>query len=216
MCGRYAIHITPGFQARFGVDDVPPEVESRYNVAPSQTLPVVVANSPRRVALMRWGFTPSWSKDGKAYINARAETVHSSPAFRAAFAARRCLAPATGFYEWAKSAIGKTPYFIHPTDTDLVSFAGIYETWRDAQGIEMQTYAIITTVPDELIEPIHNRMPVLLRQADEGLWLDKSADAATLRTLLAPYPAEAMAAYPVSLRVNAPRNDDPSLLLPAI
>lgn len=220
MCGRYAIMETNELQGRFDLAETPPELAPRYNVAPRQTLPTIVRHSPNSVALMRWGFIPFWAKEaamGDRMINARAETVAEKPAYRRAFRTQRCLVPASGFYEWRRTEQGKQPYFIHLADAPLFAFAGLYDTWRDPAGAEIQTYTIITTAANDLMAPIHDRMPVILDPDDEDLWLDPDAtEPERLLPLLRPYPAAAMAAHPVSRSVNSPVNDHADLVQPDV
>lgn len=217
MCGRYSFVPKQDFAERFQVANQQLELLPRYNVAPTQTMPVITRNSPNRVEEMRWGLVPSWAKDasiGSRMINARAETVGEKPAFRRALAARRCLVPASGFYEWQRSPGGKVPHYISLRDDDTFAFAGLYEIWKNDAGDMLRTYTIITTTPNELMEAIHNRMPVILRREDEGLWLDKEADIPALLALLRPYPAELMDAYAVSRAVNSPANEGEALIEP--
>jgi putative SOS response-associated peptidase YedK len=218
MCGRYTFTLPSDFAARFGIENMEPDLEPRYNVAPGQILPVVVSNSPNRVELMRWGLVPSWAKDpkiGNRMINARAETVATKPAFRRPFVARRCLVPATGFFEWQKQGSRKTPFYIRLKDQSLFAFAGLYDVWRDREGQELKTYTIITTTANGVVAPIHDRMPVILKQADEATWLDPGLrDQAALQRLLAPYDAEQMEFFPVSTRVNDPRHESADVLQP--
>ena len=133
---------------------------------------MVISESPTHLELMRWGLVPFWSKDGKGIINVRAETVAEKPAFKQSLRFRRCLVPACGFFEWKRTEQGKVPYRIHLKDSPLFAFAGIYNAWTNPQGEDISTYAIITTQPNALMEEIHNRMPVILREEDEGTWLD--------------------------------------------
>jgi putative SOS response-associated peptidase YedK len=218
MCGRYGFVPGTNFEERFEVEHTQEPLLPSYNVAPGATMPVVVRNSPNRVELMKWGLIPFWAKGPKiSYktINARAETVASSAAFREAFKRRRCLVPASGFYEWQKTERGKLPYFIHLKDMELFAFAGLYDVWKDAEGNELQTYAIITTIPNDLVQPIHNRMPVILHPDDEAMWLDpKMNDTKALRALLNPFPAALMEAYIVSRAVNTPAVDTAALIEP--
>jgi putative SOS response-associated peptidase YedK len=205
------------FAERFGVENLQLDLEPRYNIAPTQTTPVITRNSPNRAEEMRWGLVPFWAKDpsiGNKMINARAETVAEKPAFRKALAARRCLVPASGFYEWKRDAGGKVPHYIFLRDTGSFAFAGLYEIWKDQDGQVLKTYTIITTTPNELMETIHNRMPVILSREDEGLWLDKEAEIPALLALLRPYPAEQMDAYVVSKAVNSPMHEGESLIEP--
>lgn len=221
MCGRYALVVVGdgSLQRRFSLEGLFDESPERYNVAPTQTLPVITRNSPNRVAMMRWGLIPSWAKDASIssrMINARAETVAEKPAFRTALRSRRCLVPASGFFEWKREGSGKTPHFVHLPNEPLFAFAGLYDLWRDPDGQTVQSYTIITTEPNDLMSTIHNRMPVILRREDEDEWLDpENAEPEHLLPLLRPYPAGEMAAYPVSRLVNSPMNDAPDVLLRA-
>ena len=215
MCGRYSLVPTESIAARFDAHQAQLTLLPRYNVAPSQTMPVVVRNSPNRLVDMQWGLIPSWSKEPRAQfstINARAETITKSPVFRGPFKSRRCLVPASGFYEWQRTEQGKQPFCIRLKDADLFAFAGVYDIWRDPEGNELCSYTIITTAPNDLVAAIHNRMPVILRQEDEQAWLDKEADPSWLLSLLVAYPADKMEAYPVSRAVNNPANEGAELM----
>jgi putative SOS response-associated peptidase YedK len=217
MCGRYTLKVDTTLAERFALSGDVPELQARYNIAPGQELPVVVANSPHRLVLMQWGLVPFWAKtarEGYKLINARAETVDSKPAFKQAFGQRRCLVPATGFYEWQQVAGGKQPYHFELTDGGTFAFAGLYSLWHDEGGAELHSYTIITTTPNDLVRPVHDRMPAMLRREDEARWLDPEAPREALLALLQPYPADAMRAYPVDPRVGSPRYDDPKLLEP--
>ena len=215
MCGRYSLVPTESIAARFDAHQAQLTLLPRYNVAPSQTMPVVVRNSPNRLVDMQWGLIPSWSKEPRAQfstINARAETITKSPVFRGPFKSRRCLAPASAFYEWQRTSQGKQPFCIRLKEGDLFAFAGLYDIWRDPEGNELCSYTIITTAPNDLVAAIHNRMPVILRQEDEQAWLDKEADPSWLLSLLVAYPADKMEAYPVSRAVNNPANQGAELM----
>jgi putative SOS response-associated peptidase YedK len=217
MCGRYSLVPTDNIAERFDVQQEQLALLPRYNVAPSQSLPVVVRNSPNRLVEMQWGLIPSWSKEPRAQfstINARAETISKSPVFRGPFKSRRCLVPASGFYEWQRTSNGKQPFCIRLKDDDLFAFAGLYDIWHDANGNELYSYTVITTAPNELVAPIHNRMPVILRRDDEEAWLDKQTQSARLMSLLVAYPAEEMEAYPVSRALNNPANEGAELMQP--
>jgi len=158
MCGRYTLVIPSDFTTRFSVEGQELEIEPRYNVAPGQLMPIVVSNSPNRIEIMRWGLVPAWAKDpkmGYRMINARAETVATKPAFRRPFLTRRCLVPATGFFEWQKRGASKAPYCIRLKGQAVFAFAGLYDVWLDAEGRELKTYTIITTTPNGLLAPIH-------------------------------------------------------------
>jgi putative SOS response-associated peptidase YedK len=191
-----------------------------YNVAPQSFQPVVRLSPEtreRELTVMRWGLVPYWSKDGKASfstINAKSETVASSPAFRDAWKQRRCLVPADWFYEWQK--IGektKQPYAIAEKDDAMFAFAGLWETWKDrATGQKLRTYTILTTDPNELMEPIHNRMPVILHRRDYERWLAPTDPSHLPVDLLRPFPSDEMKAWKVGKAVGNTRNDDPSLI----
>ena len=227
MCGRY---VTPG-QAEierdwhYGWPGNSPERDIArivYNAAPTQRLPVFRIHAERGPELvrLRWGLIPSWAKDaaiGARMINARGETVAEKPAFRAAFRRRRCLVPMKGFYEWKKTASGKLPHFIYLKNADIFAAAGLYEYWPGRDGAEpVESYTIITTEANDMMAKLHDRMPVILAEKDHAVWLDpKHEGKATLQALLKPFPPGEMLAYPVSTRVNNPKNDDPELLSPA-
>ena len=193
-----------------------------YNVAPQSLQPVVKLDSEtgeRELTVMRWGLIPFFAKDAKiAYstINARAETVATSPVFREPMKRRRCLVPATGFYEWqALDKKSKQPWTIELVDGNLFAFAGLWDRWKDkAKGQPLETYTIITTDPNELLEPIHNRMPVILSPQDYSRWLDPGEPSQLPIDLLRPYPAEEMRAWKVSAAVGNVRNNGPELRLP--
>jgi putative SOS response-associated peptidase YedK len=213
MCGRYELEDYMELNQRFGVQTVLSGLAPRYNVAPTQMMPVITAESPDELQMMRWGLVPFWSKDGKGLINARAETLDSKAAFKRSLQFRRCLVPAGGFYEWQRTATTKQPFFIHLRDAKLFAFAGLYSTWRSLSGEVIPTYTIITTEPNELMAPIHNRMPVILQRDDEAAWLDLDrTEPERLLPLLRSYPAAAMDAYPISELVNRPGNDSREIL----
>jgi putative SOS response-associated peptidase YedK len=186
------------------------------NIAPSLYVDVIVNDGQElRLGPMKWGFTTSATSDAKpAPINARAETVATMALFRDAFHRRRCLVVADGFYEWRKDASTKTPYFIHLRSGRPFGFAAIWSSFRTPVGQRVGTCAILTCVPNELMAPIHNRMPVILPAGPRDRWLDPNADAAALRELLVPLPSMEIDAYPVSTFVNSPRNDGPECLAP--
>jgi len=218
MCGRYTLVQTGGLASRFDTQNELKELRPNYNASPGQAMPVVTRNSPNILQIMQWGLVPSWAKDpkiGYKMINARAETVAEKPSFRSALKRRRCLVPATGFYEWKRQGNLKQPMYIRVEDQEIVALAGLYEHWQDPEGNELMSYTIITTTPNSLMESIHDRMPVILPREAEDQWLDSSLDdPLKLLPLLIPYSAKQMAAHPVSVEVNSPRNNAPSLLLP--
>jgi putative SOS response-associated peptidase YedK len=222
MCGRYTQ--TAAFDElalRFGItvedtglEDLPP----RYNVAPSQLVPIVVAHEDgRRLVMAKWGFHPVWMKAGKLDpINAKAETLAESPMFQGAVKHGRCLVPADGFYEW-KPVPGqkrKQPYFVRLKGGGLFAFAGLYTPPNARAGVPA-TCTIITTTPNELVAPIHNRMPAILEPGDEGRWTDAGVtDPAAVLSCLRPLPSQLMEAYPVSTLVSSPGNEGAELVAP--
>jgi putative SOS response-associated peptidase YedK len=219
MCGRFTLTTNLGAIAkRFGVARFLEEVGPRYNMAPTQTVIVVSDDGTRHVTEMRWGLIPSWAKDptiGNRMINARAETVATKPAFRAALRKRRCLIPADGFYEWQPVGRRKQPVYITLKSWEPFSFARLWEAWTSPEGEEVRSCTIITTEANDLLKPIHDRMPVILTREAERVWLDPTIeDPARLLPLLTPYPAEEMEAYPVSLWVNNPLHDSRECIKP--
>lgn len=222
MCGRFAFYSPAEAVVRlFGVQDAP-EIQPRYNVAPTQFVASVRADDKgvRNVVMLRWGLVPSWAKDksiGNRMINARAETAQSKPSFRSAFKRRRCLILADGFYEWQRRGAEKVPHFIRMHDGQPFALAGLWEHWRDPANEDQvfDSCTIITTTPNELTAKVHDRMPVILDTKDYARWLDPgyySRDG--LQSLLVPFPAERMQTYPVSRLVNSPKNDGPELIVP--
>jgi len=221
MCGRFTLTVSARVLA--DVFDVPevPQLAPRYNIAPTQTVAIVrhAADGSREMALVRWGLIPFWAKDtsiGARMINARGETVASKPAFRSAVKQRRCLIPADGFYEWQKSGVGKQPFLIRFADRRAFAFAGLWDRWRRTEDTqEIVSCTIITTSPNDLVRELHDRMPVILPPSrfDEWLRLEPLPEAA-LESLLQPYPADEMEAFPVSRRVNTPTHDDAECVLP--
>lgn len=220
MCGRYSQTTDPAKLAkRFGLTSPGSDVVCRYNIAPTQDAPVIAIDGSKRFISMRWGLIPSWAKDaaiGNRMINARAETLTEKPSFRKAFERRRCLVPTDGFYEWRKTdAKTKTPMHFVLKSRQPFAFAGLWESWKNPDGQELRSFTIITTAANDLLRPIHDRMPVILRPEDEEKWLDiGSSDTAKLIPLLGPYPAEEMETYAVSTLVNSPRNDTPACIVP--
>jgi putative SOS response-associated peptidase YedK len=238
MCGRYAsarkrIELLEEFSVQR--DQVTQDLQPDYNVAPTKRVYAVMdrtraGEAARELRVVRWGLVPSWAKDvkiGSRLINARAETVAEKPSFRRAFAHRRCLLPADGYYEWqAREAAGgktvKQPFFIHRADGGPLAFAGLYELWRDREVADgdpdawLWTATIITTTAPDEIGQIHDRMPMVIAPESWADWLDPgNADVADLRALLAPAAARGLASYPVSAAVNSVRNNGPDLIEPA-
>ncbi|MUL34810.1 SOS response-associated peptidase [Gloeocapsopsis dulcis] len=217
MCGRYTLsQSTEAIAAAFQLDTVP-ELEPRYNIAPTQLVPVVLypPEKQRQLKLFRWGLIPSWAKDpsiGSRLINARSETVSEKPSFRAAFRQRRCLVVADGFYEWQRQEHKKQPYYFQRQDKQPFGFAGLWEHWQSPEGETINTCTILTTEANELMHPIHDRMPVILNSQDYALWLEPTTQPTELQHLLHPYPSQAMNSYPVSTLVNKPTNNSPECI----
>jgi putative SOS response-associated peptidase YedK len=222
MCGRFTLTVdADSIQMHFPwLKDIPPQIVPRYNIAPTQPIAVVPNSSPETVTHMVWGLIPFWAKDpkiGSRMINARAETLAEKPSFRNAYKRRRCLILADGFYEWVKQPgeKAKTPYFIHMENGSPFAFAGLWEEWHSPDSSQLQSATIITTEPNELVAPLHNRMPVILPEDSYQDWLASGEIAsAELQPLLKPYPADGMEAYQVSKLVNSPANDRPEAIHP--
>ena len=223
MCGRFTLTVDPAdLQEAFpNLAPIINDLAPRYNIAPTQPIAVIINKGAYSLEFSIWGFVPSWAKDpsiGSQMINARAETIAIKPAFRSAFRRRRCLIPADGFYEWQKDPTSnkKTPFFISLQSRQPFAFAGIWDAWSSPDGSNLQTCCIITTQPNELVAPIHNRMPVILPSTAYQKWLDPlESRAEVLLPLLKPYPASEMQAYPVSRLVNTAANDSPDCVRPA-
>ncbi len=221
MCGRYTLKTAPELLAeQYDIQSLPP-LQSRYNIAPGQQVLAVripPEGSLREGGLFRWGLIPSWAKDhkmGDRMINARAETVGQKPAFRGPFRHRRCLVVADGFYEWQREGRIKQPFYFQMKDGGPFGFAGLWDRWQGPDGKSVESCTLLTTEPNALLGPIHHRMPVIIDPRHYTDWLDPEAwNQNLLQTLLRPYPAEKMIGFPVTLRVNNPRNDDPQCLVP--
>ena len=218
MCGRYTITIdADSAREDLGIVQMPADFTPRFNVAPTQPIAVVADANTRAAEWMRWGLIPSWAKDpsiGSKLINARAETVNEKPSFRAAFAKRRCLILADGFYEWQKGAGAKgrsQPYYFRREDGKPFAFAGLWEFWKSPEGEPIRSATIITTAANDLVRPVHERMPVMLSGDDLWAWLEGASES-DLLALLKPYPPEQMMRFPVSPMVNRPEYDRPDLI----
>jgi putative SOS response-associated peptidase YedK len=214
MCGRYTLSSKGDEVALlFDLQEIP-QLPLRYNIAPTQETAVVRVErpgEPRRLDLLRWGLIPYWAKEasiGNRMINARAESVAEKPAYRWSFRRKRCLIPTNGFYEWKKEGKAKQPYMIRRKDAKPFAFAGLWDRWQDPERGPLDTFTILTTDANELIRPLHDRMPVILDPRDFGLWLDPAVeDRERLEPLLAPFDSQQMETYPVSRTVNSPVND---------
>ena len=209
MCGRYTLFTTDELEDRYRVD-VSDAIRENYNVAPSQTMPVVTNEG---LKMMRWGLIPPWSKDekiGYKLINARSETIFEKPIWKKPIMQRRCLIPANGFYEWKKLDESKQPYYIHLKKMQIFSFAGVWEMWKH-DGKEWHTFSILTTTPNKEMSLIHDRMPVILHENDESQWLtaDNQND---ISVLLQPYANNELDTVKVSTSVNAVSRNEPSLI----
>jgi putative SOS response-associated peptidase YedK len=216
MCGRYTLssqRLTT-IEARLGQSF--PELQARYNITPSQLVPAVRwANGRYELASLKWGLLPAWAKEAKfsySTINARAETVDAKPAFRTAFRRQRCLIPADGFYEWVEIAGRKQPYYIQLKGHEVFAFAGLWEHWSGPEGEAIESCTIIVTDANQAIRPIHDRMRVILPPASYSEWLAPDTRMDVLKQLLKPCDSEAVELYPVSQKVNSPRNDGPDLI----
>jgi putative SOS response-associated peptidase YedK len=219
MCGRFTLAATSeDLQDHYSLQELP-FVAPRYNIAPTQPVAAVRLDErgARQFTHFQWGLIPSWAKEpsmGAKMINARSETVAEKPAFRAAFKRRRCLIPSTGFYEWQRTNGHKQPMFIHERDDGIISLAGLWEIWQSSDGSVLETCTILTTSPNSLMKPIHDRMPVILDPADYTTWLDSDTPLDQLQHLLRPVDPIRLAAYPVSTAVNRVQNDSPDCIRP--
>ncbi len=221
MCGRFTLSVNQEVLAQvFHVEKIA-NLEPQYNIAPTQMVLTVLYDShnhKRELQRLRWGLIPSWAKDpgmGARLINARSETVAEKPAFRSAFKRRRCLVVADGFYEWKQQEGKKQPYYFHLRDRQPFGFAGLWEEWKSPEGEEIKSCTILTTQANELLQPLHDRMPVILPQEDYDVWLDPEVQTPELlQPLLHPYPCEAMSSYPVSTIVNSPKHNSPECIAP--
>ena len=218
MCGRYAITTAPeAIRALFRYPEQP-NFPPRYNVAPTQPVPIVrMFEGKRQFALVRWGLIPAWVKDPRAFsliINARGESVLDKPAFRNAMKYRRCLFPADGFYEWKRDGERKQPYFVRPKSAGPLAFAGLWESWTGPNGEEQESAAIVTTTASRSIAHIHDRMPVILAPEAFDFWLDPKVDAQTASAAIQPAKDALIEYYEVSKAVNRTENDSPKLVEP--
>jgi len=217
MCGRFTLDpTTKEFYKRFKVSNQL-EIKARFNIAPTQDVPVIVHNSPNRIVMMRWGLIPHWAKDesiGTKMINARAETITEKPSFKNLLPSKRCIVPASGYYEWQKTeGNGKQPYYMHDENDDYLPFAGLYTTWKNPEGTEIHSFTIITTAPTVNLQAIHDRMPVILEPKAEEVWLNPDVtDPKELTPLLHPYTVKALDFYPVSKAVNRAGFDSPKFI----
>jgi len=219
MCGRFTLTVDPSqLEDIFPWAVISANISPRYNIAPSQPVAVIPNTKEYRMDIFRWGLIPSWAKDaaiGNRMINARAESITEKPSFRTAIKKRRCLIPSDGFYEWMPSSDGKSkiPYYIRLSSAEVFAFAGLWDSWSSPDGNTINSCTIITTQPNELVAPIHNRMPVIIPRKAYLTWLSlNEINPQIISDLLTPFPADHMEAYPVSRSVNDPKIDTPSLI----
>lgn len=220
MCGRFTLHSRLNLLLQQFAIEAGPEWAPRYNIAPTQWSLVVRerAGGQREMVRLRWGLVPSWAKEvsiGQRMINARSETVSEKPSFRAAFKKRRCLVPADGYYEWAKTEEGKQPYYIRLHDETPFAMAGLWESWHAGREDALETFTVITTDACLATQSIHDRMPVIVRPDDYALWLDPEFEGTdALKELLHPLDSESVKFDRVSRQVNSAKFDDPSCIVP--
>ncbi|HSV86875.1 MAG TPA: SOS response-associated peptidase [Levilinea sp.] len=218
MCGRFTLTLEiPALQQELGIKEVPADWQPRYNIAPSQPIPVVIDSEARRIEMLRWGLIPYWAKDasiGNKMINARAETIAEKPAYRSAFERRRCLIVANGFYEWKKQSHGPAiPHFYYREGEKPFAFAGLWENWVDPKGEKVRTCTIITCEANELVRAVHPRMPVMLTGDDLWRWLEGESKTELIK-LLAPYEKGDLNVRQVSTLVNRSESEGGALIHP--
>jgi putative SOS response-associated peptidase YedK len=218
MCGRYSLIFIDDLGNRFRVFNPMIGSRSRFNIAPGNEMPVIIHKEKNELVLMKWGLIPHWVKDVKSAqrpINARAESLQETPSFTDLLTNRRCLVPASGFFEWKKEGSKRIPFYFHLQKAPLFAIAGLYDQWADPEGNLLTTYTIITTAPNEFVAKIHNRMPAVLLPGHEDRWLSKtSLDTNDIKEILAPFPSGEMSGYPVSSLVNSPDTDDERVIRP--
>ena len=217
MCGRFVRDLAVAeIASEFEVEEPGFDIPPSYNVAPGQEIVTIINDGKKRLMSCKWGFIPSWSKDASAgykMINARAETVSEKPSFRNAFRSGRILVIASGFYEWKREGKTKIPFHIYQKSERPFGMAGLYSMWKSPEGKQVCTCTIITTNANSLLEPIHSRMPVIIRKQDEYTWLDRTEhDSRKLLHILGPFPSEEISYHSVSSAVNSPSNDSPDCI----
>ncbi len=217
MCGRMVMELTPELLATVFGTPKAPDLSPIYNIAPTQLVLIVrQTGGLRRLEQMRWGLVPSWARDpavGSRMINARSETVAVKPSFRHAIRYRRCIVPASGYFEWQRDGKKNRPFYFWMKDNSPLGLAGIWEEWQGADGSTMRTFAVLTTTANRIVAPVHDRMPVILATSEYTVWLDREiTDPESLQALYHPFPAELLDSYSVSELVNSPRNNGPELI----
>lgn len=223
MCGRYTLHQdSENLATRYKLSSKPESIRDNFNVAPAHFMPIIVEEDGKpKLEMMKWGLVPVWAKDpniGYKMINARSESIFEKPAWRSVILKKRCLIPADGFYEWKKFMTDekerKQPFYIHPKQEEIFSFAGVWEAWKDSENNIWKTYSIITTEPNKEMSSIHDRMPVILHPEDESSWLESSrVTRDSIEPLLRPLEDGALEMYKVSTDVNTVKNNDEHLLV---
>ncbi len=217
MCGRFSLtKPIKTIQEHFKIEKISLEFKSRFNIAPTQNIPIVVSTQEnRQLTLMRWGLIPSWAKEekiGNRMINARAETVEEKPSFKSSFKSKRCLVPTDGFIEWKSNGDKKVPQYIQMASHDLFAFAGLWSEWNQG-STKLKTFTIITTEANTALKSIHHRMPVIIPPEEYSNWLTPTTSSETLKELLKPYTDE-LEFFPISNLINSPKNDSMECLLP--
>lgn len=219
MCGRFTLTIgTEELMNRFLLTQLPEEYVPRYNIAPGQLILAIITDhhQSRRAGFLRWGLVPAWSRDekiGNKMINARSETLHEKPSFKSLLSRKRCLIPADGFFEWKVTGQGKQPVRILFQDERVFSMAGLYDTWLNSEGKKIHSCTIITTEANDLIRPVHHRMPVILKPEEEEKWLNRDTqDNKSLSAMLQPVHSDAMKLYTVASEVGNVKNDHPGCI----
>lgn len=216
MCGRYTLYLDESFSDQFGVEDYL-NINDDYNVTPGRDMPVIISEDGTKISIMRWGLIPSWAKDqaiGQKMINARVETVAEKPSFRAAYKKRRCIVPASGYYEWQKTASGKQPIYSKPIGHKYFGFAGLYENWSDQDNVMISSFTIITREASPELKEIHHRMPVILPLPNYDAWLSKDVQESSEIDTILHSVVNKTDHYPVSPDVNNPRNGGAELIEP--
>lgn len=220
MCGRYFLAEEPNkIYGRYHLSKNAPQsklpFDPMYNIAPGMLVPIITGGQKHHLEIMKWGLIPYWAKDpkiGSRLINARAETINQKPSFKSSFQSKRCLIPASGFYEWQKTGDEKIPHLIELKSKEIFSMAGIFDVWQDAEDKEFKTFSIVTTKSNDLLNKIHNRMPVILEKDTEEKWLNINSNPESLLNLLKPFNSDLMHTYAISRKVNSPTNQGADLI----
>ena len=219
MCYRFVRESNIAEIAReFDVDEIEEDISPSFNVSPTHNVPALINDGVRRIEVLRWGLIPPWAENisiGNKLLNARGETITEKPSFRLAFKKRRCLIPATGYYEWKREGSNKTPMFIHLKDEKIFGIAGLWERWTSPSGEQINSFTIITIAANDWLKPVNDRMPVIIPKDQVALWLDSTGRSEDdLMHMLKPYDANLMEKHKVSSVVNSPKNDSPENIIP--